>query len=121
MACERIYSVKRGDTARRFEDHLSVDGESVDLTDAAVTFVMRTKSGTVLVSGNASVLQEGTDQDRTEPNVGYIPVTGDLETLGTHDVEWQVVLPSSKRLTFPQDGYHQVRVWDILTDESSSS
>ena len=116
-----VHPVKRGDTARKFQDHLQVDGDSVDLTGASVKFVLRTKAGVVLVNRAGSVLQVGTEQDKTEPNVECQVEVGDLEELGTHEQEWHVRMSGGGVLTLPQEGYNLVRVWDTLTPIGSSS
>lgn len=115
MSCEIIHNVKAGDTAVVFADHLKDNaGNSLELSGATVRAVMRTKSGTVLLNEAAEVLQTGSDQDKTQPNVRLQPTDGVPTTTGTHDFEWQVTLASGKTITRPSGGYHQVRVYEKL-------
>ena len=119
----RIYEVKRGDNGTRFEDHLQVNGESLDI--ASVVAVMRHKDGRILVEDDGEVLQSGDDQDTGEPNVGWLPEAGELEELGTHYFEWHVTLVGGRKVTMPRGGYYNVKVWDTLSEvqpiSSSSS
>lgn len=133
MSCAtKIYPVKRGDTATPFQDHLEIDGVSLDLAGGTVKFVMKTKSGTMLENAFGTVLQTGSDQDKSEPNVEYLPPIGTMYPVGLHNVEWQCETATGRKVTLPRGrvvngeiigAYHQVQVIDTLTpvDESTSS
>lgn len=111
-----VHSVKQGDTARKFQDHLTKDGVSIDLTDGSVKFVMRTLDGVVLIDADATVLQIGTDQDTDLPNVEYQPVEGDLDTIGTHNAEWHCHFADETKLTLPQKSYNRIEIFSVLSE-----
>lgn len=115
MSCEVVHEITQNDTGVAFSDHLSVQGVSIDLTDAQVQALLVTQAGTVLVESNADVLQEGTDQDKTEPNVRYLFAADDLETVGLHNFQWRVTLPNGRVITRPPTP-HKIKVIERLTD-----
>lgn len=120
-----VHDVKRNDTGARFEDHLRLNGVSVDLAGGQVEIVIQTMDGRVLVDTSATILQSGDDQDVTEPNVAWTPGDGDLDHVGLVKVEWRCQLAGGTWITFPRKSYHQVRIWEVLNeragDQSSSS
>lgn len=119
--CEKIHPVKRNDTGAAFEDHLMLNGESVDLAGGSVKAWMRSKDGTALIeNGTVSILQTGDDQDRTEPNVRFTPESADLDVVGVHNFEWRVVLAGGGVLRFPRKGYHRIHVQENLDDPSDA-
>lgn len=112
-----VHKVKQGDTARQFQDHLAVDGRSIDLGDGgSVKFVLKTADGTILIDQSATVLQSGDAQDADLPNVEYQPATGELDTVGTHNAEWHCTFADLTHLTLPQSGYHRVEIYRVLSD-----
>jgi hypothetical protein len=127
MSCQKIFDVKRGDTARKFQDHLTLNGVSLDLAGGSAKCILRSRDETIVIVRPVTILQTGEDQDQTEPNVEAQPQAGDLDVAGMYDLEWQVTLASGRRLTLPQGppgsgrAYHQIRVWDTLTPIESSS
>lgn len=115
--CQKINSVKRGDNACAFQDHLRINGTSINLSGATVRAVLRSKDLSVVVDESASVLQIGSDQDRTEPNVEWAPQDDDLDIPeGLYDFEWHIITSSGKKQTLPLGGYHKIRVWSRLKD-----
>lgn len=117
MSCkgEKIHPVTKGDTGAAFEDHLMLDGESVDLAGASVGAYMQAKDGTQLIeNGTVAILQTGDDQDQTEPNVRFTPETGDLNALGIHSFKWKVTLSGGGIVWFPRGKPHLVEVHDNL-------
>lgn len=116
-----VYPVKQGDTGSKFQDHLELNGVSLDLTGAAVTGVMKSQAGTVLFQRRGTVLQTGTSQVKKNPNVEMALESGDLDAVGTHRFEWQVELSTGRTITMPRGGYYLVRVFEKLAAYESSS
>lgn len=112
---DKVYPVTKGDTGSAFTDHLMIDGESVDLAGASIGAYMQAQDGTQLIdNGTVSILQSGDDQDRTEPNIQFIPESGDLDTLGTHNFKWKVTLPGGGIIWFPRGKPYLIEVHDNL-------
>jgi hypothetical protein len=117
MSCEKVHSVKRGDNGCAFQDHLQINGESVNLSGGTVRAVLRSKDQTVVVNEAATILQIGDDQDRTQANVEWQPLADELDvTEGLYDFEWHTVNSAGKKQTFPRNGYHKIKVWSLLVD-----
>lgn len=110
---EKIHPVTKGDTGIAFEDHIMIDGESVDLAGANVGAYMQAKDGTQLIEdGTTAILQTGDDQDRTEANVRFYPQTGDLNTLGIHNFKWKVTLADGTIFWYPRGKPYLIEVHD---------
>jgi len=114
MSCQTIYYVKQA-TAARFQDHLELYGDSVDLS--AVMFVMRKRdsSETVVINAAGTVEQTGSSQDKTLPNVEFqateLQMTLDV---GDYDAEWQCTFTGGQTDILPRNGYHRIRVVERL-------
>jgi hypothetical protein len=99
------YYVKRGDTGHIFEATLTADAGAVNLSGAAVKFLMRAGDGTVKVNANATVVTP------TAPAVvRYTAAAGDVDTVGSYQAEWQVTYAGGQIQTFPNDSYINVLV-----------
>lgn len=100
MAPERTY--KTGDVKVRFGATLAAD--TLDLTGATIRFIMKGKAKTI---AGAAVNDAGLHV--------YFEFTGtDLDTKGTYKAEWEVTFPNGTIQTFPDDGYHEIKVIDDL-------
>jgi hypothetical protein len=93
-------TIKQHDTKITFVDTPKVDGVALtsgDLVGCALSFLL--KSATVSIKAAATI---------TGATFSYDPVPADVSTIGTYQQEWEVVYPSGKILTFPNDSYNSV-------------
>ena len=116
---QAIHPVKRGDTARKFQAHLAIRGVSLDIVSA--TMRLRTRRRVLLIERACTILQAGDGQDQALPNVECAIESGDLSVTGICDCEFAVTLAGSRTVRMPQGGYYQVRIWEDLAEENSSS
>jgi hypothetical protein len=112
--CRKVWPIMAGDDGFKFSDHISLDGESVDLEGATVELVIRDAQEVVLAEWEAAVLQWGDDQDDTEPNVECTPPTDGISQLGTHDLQWFITLRGGAHLVYPRGEPHKIRVYETL-------
>ena len=90
---------------------LNADGSPIDLTTAtSVKFLMR-PTGT---SGSPKVTHAVTITDAANGIVKYAWVSGDTDTVGTFDQEWEITWPTSRPQTVPNHGYNTVVIEDDL-------
>jgi hypothetical protein len=109
--------ISQGDTEPLFFDELSYEtGAKVDLTGAAVEFVMRalTANQPVALTGTVSVVST------TEGKVAFSPSTTDSATVGNYMAQWVVTFSGGERMTFPTEGYLWVQVQANLTSEGGA-
>jgi hypothetical protein len=99
-------AIKRHDTKGKFTDVLKLDGSPVDLTDASVKFLMK-KTG-------LAISQVATIVSPTAGSVEYQPTADDVAAKGDFNQEWEVTFVDGSILTFPNDGYNTVKIWDDL-------
>ena len=89
---------------------ITTSGAAYDLTGGSVVFNMRsTTDGTVKISRSAAVLVSG-------PNgqVRYDWASGDLDTVGSYEAEFEVTLSGSRKLSIPSAGFIPIRVLDDI-------
>jgi len=79
-------------------------GVVVDLTGAGVDFIMALPNTTPKVNAAATIT------DATGGEVSYTSLTGDLDTVGTYFVEWEVTFAGGEIQRFPGDGYNVIAV-----------
>ena len=105
------FPIKTGDllpaiTATLMQQVGTADATVIDLTTAtAVKFGMRNRA-----TGATKVDAAGTIVSAVAGTVKYTWVSGDTDTAGTYDAEWQVMWPSSKPQTIPNGGYDTIVV-----------
>jgi hypothetical protein len=112
-----VFTMKRNDTRPKFKSRLTQADPlapetqiSVDLTAAtAVKFIMREESSV----GSAKVNAAAVITDAANGRVEYTWTTGDTDTAGTYNAEWEVSWGGDKQ-TFPSEGYLVVIVEDDL-------
>jgi hypothetical protein len=103
--------IKQHDTKVLFTDTPLIDGVEVpvaDMTGCTVSFVM-TGGDDVAIKEDASLVLTG-----TVAKFEYQPVADDVSETGVFKQEWEVVYPSGKILTFPNNGYNSVRILSDL-------
>lgn len=88
--------MKRGDTKGIFTDTLTLNTVAVDLTGCSVRFIMRRRGKPA-----KAVNQAATIVLAAAGTVSYQSVADDVDTEGVYEQEWEVVFPSTKKLTFP--------------------
>lgn len=109
MTTSDSFYLKQGDTLDDLDRTLrNADGTAIDLSTAtAVRFHMR-RAGTVIVDAAASVV--GTASDG---NVRYEWQSGDTDTPGHFQSEFEVTFASGKVITVPNDGFMPI----IITEQ----
>jgi hypothetical protein len=73
-----------------------------DLAGCTLSFLLKNADGTVAIKKAAVINVDGT--------FSYDPVPSDVATVGKFQQEWEVVYPSTKILTFPNNGYNIVKI-----------
>jgi hypothetical protein len=99
-------TTKQHDTKITFTDTPTLDGVPIppaNLAGCTVSFLMKISDGSIPgIKKTAVINVDGT--------FSYDPVAGDVATIGKFQQEWEVVYPTSKILTFPNDGYNTVKI-----------
>jgi hypothetical protein len=96
-------TLKQHDTKIRFTDVPKVDGVALtptDLSGATVSFLL--KGTTTSIKQAAVIAGDG--------SFYYDPAPADVAATGDFQQEWEVVYPSGKILTFPNDSYNSVKI-----------
>jgi hypothetical protein len=102
------FDIKRNDTRPFLRVALGYDdGTDANLSIAsAVKFLMKDcKSGRLKVSAGVATVV-----DAANGVVEYQWVTGDTDTAGRFDIEWEVTWADGRIQTFPGEGYGVVNV-----------
>lgn len=99
--------IKRHDTARKFIDHLTVDGSDLNLTGSTVVLAIRRRDGYVR-RRTATITSAATGE------IEYEVDAVDVAEAGNYDLEWEVTFSDGTQLTFPSTGYHVLRVVEDL-------
>jgi hypothetical protein len=79
-----------------------------ELAGCTVSFLLRIKDAPTGIKQPAII--------QADPNVPlqaqfkYDPVATDVQTTGKYQQEWELVFPSTKILTFPNNGYNLVKI-----------
>lgn len=78
----------------------NADGTVVDLTNAtSVSLIVKQQGGT------KNFKSAGSFEDRINGVVSYTWASGNSDTVGTFQMEWEVIWPTSRPETFPSAGY----------------
>ena len=104
------FKIQQHDTSPQLVGTLKdASDNAIDLTGATVKFLMRRISSTTAkVDASATVIDE--DAGR----VKYVWQTGDTDTAGTFQGEFEVTYTSGEIETFPNDGYIGIEVLDDI-------
>lgn len=106
------YIAKEGDTAPIFPDTLAyTNGQPADLSGATVTLVLRTRTG-VAITLPATVI------NATLGQVQYTPTASTVVPAGYYMGLW-VVQFASTQMSFPTQGYLNVRIEENLTSTTA--
>lgn len=100
------YATKTGDTARQVIDNLKLYGRPLDLTGAAVNFIMRKadERGDVVLDQPAIV------QNALKGTVTYRFIVGQTDKPGLYNCEWRVVFPTGRIVTVPDNDSVTLRI-----------
>lgn len=78
----------------------NADGSPVDLTNAtSVSLVVKQQGGAKYFKAS------GTFEDRINGVVSYTWASGNTDTIGTFQMEWEIIWPTNRPETFPNSGY----------------
>ena len=91
----KIIYLKRGDTARKITDTLSLDGQPIDLTGATVVLVWA--PARLATQRKAATIVS----DPTTGIVSYVPSADDVATAGVVRIEWEITFADQSVLTVP--------------------
>lgn len=105
------FYIKRGDTKEPIAATLSDENGAVDVTGAAVKFLMRRKT-----TGAVKVNSAGQIVDGAAGTVRYEWSAEDTDTEGEYQAEWQVTFADARVQTFPNDSYIEVKVVKDIGD-----
>ncbi len=79
----------------------NADGTAVDLTNAtSVSLIVKQSTG-----GSKYFKAAGAFVDRYNGVVSYTWASGNTDTAGNFQMEWEVVWPTNRPETFPNNGY----------------
>jgi len=96
-------SYKQNDRLPAYSATLLVDGVAIDLTGTSVKLKMRNRAtGVVKVDELAAAFNDG--------KVSYAWAEGDLDTVGSYDVEWEITFSDGRTTTVPSDGFDRIVV-----------
>lgn len=100
------FTIKQGDTKPEIRATLKdANGTAINLTGATVRFHLSAKvSGTVKVDSPATVISA------SEGIVQYAWSTGDTDTAGVYNAEWEITFSDGSVQTVPNDGYDEVLI-----------
>lgn len=104
------FTIKQFDTRPLFVGILNDEDGVVNLTTAgSVVFNMRSTAGSLVINrGTAAITSAAQGQ------VTYTWGTGDLNTVGDYEGEFEVIWNDGKRETFPSGGYIAISVIDDI-------
>ena len=94
---------KQHDTKITFKDTPTIDDVPIppaNLAGCTLSFLL--KNETKSVKQPATINVDGT--------FSYDPVASDVADIGKFQQEWELVYPTSKILTFPNNGYNIVKI-----------
>src|SRR5262252_56196 len=98
-------TIKRHDTKLVFTDVPTIDGVPLvagDLVGCTVSFLLKDTAGVIPPIKQTATI--------TGATFSYSPVPSDVANSGKFEQEWEVVYPSAKILTFPNDKYNIVKI-----------
>jgi hypothetical protein len=78
----------------------NADGSAVDLTNATSVSLIVKQQG-----GAKNFKASGAFENRANGVVSYTWASGNTDTVGTFQMEWEVIWPTNRPETFPNTGY----------------
>jgi hypothetical protein len=97
---------KQHDTKIQFKDTPSINGVVVppaNLAGCTLRFLMKTQDGSAPPVAQPAVIN-------ADGTFSYDPVSADVANIGKFQQEWELTYPTSKILTFPNNGYNVVKI-----------
>jgi len=105
----RPFTIKRNDLSRSLKYYLRANPAS-NFTGATVVFNMKTKDKAVKIARGTASLGNDADGDFAT----YDWQTGDTDTKGSYEAEFEVILSSGKPETYPNDDHIDVLITEDL-------
>jgi hypothetical protein len=104
---------KQHDTKITFADKPTIDGVQMtlaSLSGCTLSFLLKSTDSppTKQIKQTASI-----GADPSAPTLGYFtynPIASDVDTAMKYQQEWELVFPTGKILTFPNNGYNVVKI-----------
>lgn len=95
-----IVYLKQNDTKPDLQITVNDDQDAaIDVTDATIAFHMNDSAGTSKVDAAGAIVTAESGI------IKYVWSTGDLDTIGTYNAEFQITFSDSSILTVPSKGY----------------
>jgi hypothetical protein len=94
--------MKRGDTARKITDTLTLGGAPIDLAGSTIILVWKTSAA--VARRTAAII------DPEAGTVEYQVVAEDVDTVGSAELEWEITFPDTNVLTVPTVGFIKVKI-----------
>ena len=100
-----IVYLKQYDTKPDLQITVNDDQDAaIDVTSATIAFHMNSSDGTVKVDAAGAIVTAASGI------IKYVWATGDLDTVGTYNCEFQITFADTTILTVPSKGYLTVVV-----------
>ena len=112
MSINPVFNLKKGDTRPELAITITDEatGSALNLTGASAKFSMKPeKGGTVKVNAAAANIY-----DAGNGKVKYTWQAADVNTPGRFLAEFEITLSGGGIVTFPQDGYIEVNILEVL-------
>lgn len=102
-----VFRIKKGDLLPEFETTLVDNDGVVDLTDGqSVKLILQKRN-----SNDSPMSLTAAFVDKSKGKVKYVWSSGDTDTIGYYDAEWEVTFSGSKKMTFPNNGHDIVEIY----------
>jgi 5-hydroxyisourate hydrolase-like protein (transthyretin family) len=96
-------TIKQGDTRHAIRATLkSVNGEVIDLSAAAIRFVMVSRKNEILIDREANLESDG--------RVSYVFEEGETDIVGDYAIEFLVTYEDAREETFPHKGFIKLTI-----------
>jgi len=105
----RAFVIKQNDLSRSIKFYLRASPAS-NFTGATAVFNMREKNGAVKISRGSATIASDTEGFYAT----YDWVSGDTDTPGNFEAEFEVTLATAKPETYPNEGFIPVKITEEI-------